>query len=226
MLGALKRWLSGQRTQGSNAGWDAVSAWADAEGHQFKRARDADGFVVLGQTGRTEWRLEVGPSQRVYIDGPELRIRGDAKMPPDLQMLVMSRQLMLALESETFAQFTDSVKTYADDSAPEEMRWLAMFRKLDASELGELAPRFGAAAPVPEAVKAWVGGEFREQLRAAAMVVPAERALLVMTNRSRVTLRTPCTSIEVSELGDWLSLFHAAVARLPDAVQALREVNR
>ena len=218
MLDALKRWLVG-RPDGPDL--SAVRAWAKAAGRSFKRARDGQGFVVEG----AGWRLEAGASQRDYIEGPELRLRCERDLPSDLQMLVMSRSLMDGLESETFEQFTDPLQTYADDSTPEEMRWLAMFPKVDAPSLGALGKHFGAVALVPAAARAWLGGALGARLQAAALAVSDEQPIVLMTNRGRVTLRTECHSIDGAAFDRWIALFEAALGQLPDATRALREAT-
>ena len=43
-----------------------------------------------------------GAPQREYITGPELRMRLDLKLMPDLQLMVIERQLMDALERIVF----------------------------------------------------------------------------------------------------------------------------
>ena len=218
MLDALKRLFVGRR---EGADFQAVMAWAKTSGYVFKRARDGQGFVVEGGS----WRLEAGPPQRDYIDGPELRLRCDTDMPSDLQMLVMSRPLMSALESETFEQFTDPVQTYADDSAPEEMRWLAMFNKLDSTALGPLGARFGAAALVPASVQAWIGGELSARLQAVSLTLEHEQPIVLMTNRGRVTLRTELQAADGAALAPWIALFETALRQLPEARRALREAT-
>ena len=218
MLDALKRWFVGKP---AGPDWSAVIAWAKAAGHSFKRARDGQGFVIESST----WRLEAGPPQRDYIDGPELRLRCDVDMPSDLQMLVMSRALMDGLERETFEQFTDSLQTYADDSTPEEMRWLAMFPKLDAAALGPLGARFGAVALVPASVQAWIGGTLSAQLHAVTLGLPQDQPIVLISNRGRVTLRTECHSLEGAVLAKWVALFETALRQLPDAKRALREAT-
>jgi hypothetical protein len=218
MLDALRRLIGGKA---AGPDWSGVTAWAKSAGHSFKRSRDRQGFVIASE----RWRLEAGPPQRDYIDGPELRLRAEAEMPSDLQMLVMSRALMAGLERETFEQFTDSLQTYADDSTPEEMRWLAMFPKLDAAALGSLHARFGAVALVPAAVQAWLGGVLSARLQAAALMLPDDQPIVLMTNRGRVTLRTECHSLEGAALANWIVLFETALDALPDAVKALREAT-
>src|SRR5690349_976877 len=94
--------------QGLGPDFSEVSAWAKKKGYQFKRERDGHGFIVDGKFGELPWRLEWGPPQRDYIKGKELRLRMELGLPPDLQMLVVSRSLMEALEKQAFEQFTQS----------------------------------------------------------------------------------------------------------------------
>lgn len=223
MLDKLRRLM----TQGVRRGtqWDDVASWAEAQERVFKRSRSGDGFAVEGSfdEGAQPWRLEWGPSKRFYLEGQELRIRTDLDLPGELQMLLMSRALMARLESETFHTFTDSLKTYADDSAPEEMRWLAMFRRLEPETLGVLKPHFGALGSVRASVAAWLRGPFGEQLMryVAGGAIGPQQPLELMVNRGRVTLRTVLAQPLPAALDAWLTLSEAAVGGLPSAVAAL-----
>jgi hypothetical protein len=237
MLNALKRWLQPQ-TQTAPS-WGDVAEWAQARGHVFKRIREGTGFVVDGRLGGASpagshaaavptWRLEWGPSQRFYISGHELRLRADLRAPPDLQMLILSKTLMRALEEETFESFTDSLKTYADDSAPEEMRWLAMFGKPDAATLGPLALHFGAVALVPSTVSAWVQGSMAEHLLRLVAVgrVGPDRPCVLMVQRGRLLLRATLEEPSPQAIQAWLNLLDLASESIPAAVDALEQAVR
>lgn len=237
MLNALKRWLQPQAQ--TTPSWGDVAEWAQARGHVFKRIREGTGFVVDGRLGGASpagahavaaptWRLEWGPSQRFYISGQELRLRAELHAPPDLQMLILSKTLMRALEDETFESFTDSLKTYADDSAPEEMRWLAMFGKPDAAALGPLSLHFGAVALVPSTVSAWVHGSMAEhllQLVATGRVGP-DRPCVLMVQRGRLLLRATLEEPRPEAIQAWLNLLDVAAKSIPAAVDALEQVAR
>ena len=106
--------------QGLGADFSEVSAWAKKRGYAFKRERDGHGFVVDGKLDDTPWRIEWGPPQRPYIVGHELRIRMELGLPPDLQMLLISKTLMETLEKQAFEQFTESNQTEMGDATPEE----------------------------------------------------------------------------------------------------------
>ena len=51
-------------------------------------------------------------------------------LPPDLQMLIVSKSLMESLEKQAFEQFTESNQTEMGAATPEETRWLVMFPKI------------------------------------------------------------------------------------------------
>jgi hypothetical protein len=209
MLDKIRRLMS----QGArrSADWDGVAAWAEAASLVFKRARGGEGFAVEGS-----------------LDSNELRIRAELGLPDELQMLVMSRALMRRLESDTFHTLTDSLKTYADDSAPEEMRWMAMFEHLDPAALGPLRTHFGAVAAVPSSVAAWLKGPLGEQLLGyvAGGTIGPDEPLELMVNRGRLTLRTALAEPVPAVLDAWLAMFTAGVQGLPQAIKALSAPSR
>jgi len=209
MLDAFKRWISGGP---HGRDWSGVSVWAQQQGHAFKRARDAEGFVVDGSLDERPWRLEWGPPQRAYIQGHELRIRMELQLPSAVQMLLISRALMERLERETFERYTQSNQTLIDVSTPEEMRWLAMFPKTELAELPkDLRQRFGAVASDPEAAWQWVDAPFAQQLGvAASRVLVGDPPFLLMTLRGRVYLRLQLEEPDAVAVGTMVSLFQAA----------------
>lgn len=58
-------------------------------------------------------------------------MRLDLKLMPDLQLMVIERQLMDALERIVFEAYTDTLQTRVHADTPEEMRWLVMFSKAE-----------------------------------------------------------------------------------------------
>ena len=114
-----------------------------AEGHAFKRVKDktGGGYVVETADG---WRVEWGESQRPYIMGKELRFRCDTGMSPDVQMVMVSKTLAQALESDVFSRFTNAMQTQIDNTLPDEMRWLAMHQRV-VGQVQQVAGRGGCA---------------------------------------------------------------------------------
>lgn len=191
-----------------------LSGWAHRRGLGFRRVRGEDGFVIDGLLGGKPWRMEWGPPQRSYIEGRELRFRMELGLPSSMQMLLLSRSLMELLERKTFEEYTDHVKTQINTSAPEEMRWLVMFPKIDLSARRLLQNRFGLVGSDPDAAFSWVEGALGNLLeKAAGNWLHEESALVVMTLRGRVYLRLLLDAPEREAVIGCLAIFEAAVAQ-------------
>jgi len=191
-----------------------VSAWAQRTGRGFKRVRGEDGFVIDGAMEGMPWRLEWGPAQRDYIGGHELRLRMELALPHDMQMLVLSRTLMSTLERATYEQFTDSMQTQIGAQAPEEMRWLVMFPKIDLATLKALRARFGAVASVPAAGLGWIEGPLAEALeRAADRLLRYDPPFVLMTLRGRAYLRVLLDTPDPGEIAAAIAVFETAVVQ-------------
>jgi hypothetical protein len=209
MLDAIKRWISGGP---QSRDWADVSGWAQAQGHGFKRARDDEGFVIDGTFDDKPWRLEWGPPQRSYILGHELRIRMELQLSSSLQMLLMSRGLLESLERETFERYTQGNQTLIDVSTPEEMRWLAMFPKVDYTGLPkDLRQRFGGVASDAQMAVHWMDPSVAQALTAtASRVLDDDPPFVLMTLRGRLYLRLQMDDPKPQTVAAIVGLFEAA----------------
>ena len=216
MLEGIKRWLS--RRPASLPGRETVAPWAESRQWSFRDVRDRDGFVVEGRFGEQAWRLEWGPPQRPYIEGPELRLRAEiASLPPDLQALVVDRALQERLERQMFDEYVEQVQTRIDERTPPEMRWLVMFPRLGAAESGALRERFVALA----SAKPWLLDWLRGPLAPALLALPAATSPFVLSvSRGRLTLRTALAEPDAPELEPWLKLFQVATSEARRAASA------
>ena len=197
--------------QGLGPDFSEVSAWAKRRGHVFKRERDGNGFVIDGKLEGTPWRLEWGPSQRPYIAGHELRVRMELGLPPDLQMLIVSRALMELLEKQAFEQFTKSNQTEMGDATPEETRWLVMFPKIAMTGSKILRSSFGGVSSLPNEGPAWIDGPLGHALeRAAGTLLRLAPPFVLMTLRGRLYLRMQLASADETDVGAALALFETA----------------
>ena len=197
--------------QGLGPDFSEVSAWAKRRGHSFKRERDGNGVVIDGKLENTPWRLEWGPPQRPYITGHELRVRMELGLPPDLQMLVVSRSLMELLEKQAFEQFTQSNQTEMGDAAPEETRWLVMFPKISMGGSKLLRNNFGGVSSLPNEGPAWLEGALGRGLeRATSTLLRLEPPFVLMTLRGRLYLRMQLTSADETDVAAALALFETA----------------
>ena len=207
MLEGLRRWLSGGAARTAQE-WTEVAPWAASHQYGLRFVHD-EGFVVDGRLGATAWRLEWGPSQRPYIHGQELRIRSELGLAPDLQLLVMNRQLQELMEREVFDQYVEGVQTRIDNQTPPEMRWLVMFPKLGGHDMGTLRERWVALASQKTWLRHWLAGPVAEALGALA-TEPATPVVL-MIGRGRLMLRTALADAPVPVLQHWLRLFETAM---------------
>ena len=197
--------------QGLGPDFSEVSAWAKRRGHEFKRERDGNGFVVDGKLEDLPWRLEWGPSQRPYIQGQELRLRMALGLPPDLQMLIVSRTLMEQLEKQAFEQFTQSNQTEMGDATPEETRWLVMFPKIALNGSKLLRSSFAGVSSLPNEGPAWVEGPLGHALeRAAGTLLRLAPPFVLMTLRGKLYLRLALSSADETDVAAALALFETA----------------
>lgn len=219
MLQTIKRWFSG----GAGSGWSGAEEWAEARHYSFKRSRDGDGFIIDAGAPGTGYRLEWGPSQRPYISGAELRLRGEIG-EVDLQMMVLSRSLMDAMEKAVFEQFTEDLQTRVDTATPEEMRWLVLFPKMPASELKILRDSFGAAASAPRWLSSWLEGPLSAQLQQARSTwLAPEDPLALVLQRGRLTLRCSLPQPDAARLTAAATLFDVALREARRVAQACGE---
>jgi hypothetical protein len=212
MLGPIKRWMNGGPP---GPDWRALVAWAKQRGHQFKRVRDGEGFAIEGQFPELrgiKWRLEWGPPQRPYIPTRELRVRAEVELNSGLQMLVLSGALFEQLEHDTFELYTETMQTRIDSSTPEEMRWLAMFPKVQLSQVRAVRLHFAAVASVPQMAERWLSGALGAQLAQARIgLLAAQAPFLLMTQRTRVQMRVECEFPGAREIEQAMALFETAL---------------
>lgn len=211
MIDSLKRWWSRVGSGAADADFDVVEAWAERCGFRYRKATDGQRFVVEATSGGQVLRMEWGPSQRSYIAPDELRIRMDLNLPGSLQLLAMTRPLMEQLESETFERYTQDAQTVIDMSTPEEMRWLAMFPKLDLASRPLLRAHYGVLGVDPAWAQAWIDGPLGVQLeRAAQQLLAAQGAFVLLTLRGKVYLRMQLAEPRPETLSQCLEVFDAA----------------
>ena len=208
MLGSFRSLLA--RMSG-DAGGDAIATWAKQRGAQWKREKGGDGFAVDGRLDAAPWRLEWGEPQRPYIEGRELRMRMPLELPPDLQMLLMTRSLRERLEKEAFDQAMLVNHTRVGDAAAEETRWLVLFPKLSFSSSKVLRSAFTAVSSLPHEGPAWLDGALAHGLeRATSTWLRTQPPFLLMTLRGRIYLRLQLATPDPIDVAAALDLFETA----------------
>ena len=207
MLEGLKRLFSG--APAAARGWEGLAPWAQAKQYTYREVRESDGFIVEGRLGALPWRLEWGPSQRAYVQGKELRLRAELGLSSDLQVVLMNRRLQEQMEKAVFDQYVEGVQTRIDNETPPEMRWLVMFPKLGANEMGVLRERYVALGSIKTWLMQWLEGPLSATL--AALVLPPDQPLVLMISRGRLTMRTALAEPDPRDLEPRLRLFEGAM---------------
>ena len=187
-----------------------MKAWAALRGMEVRSVRDGEGCLVEPGVPHPLWRIEWGASQRSYIEPRELRIIGDVGTPKELMALLLTRPLMEAMEKRVFEQYVEDVQTRLDTETPAEMRWLVLYTKLPAAEMGRLRDRYAAVCSVKQWATQWLAGALNDALAATLQSTDAEVPMVLMIARGRLTLRTPMAEIDEQRLALWLSVFEHA----------------
>jgi len=207
MLESLRHLFKG-RTRSVDLG--PMKAWASAHGHVLRRVHDGEGCTVEPSSSRPAWRIEWGPSQRSYIDGRELRIIGEVGTPKELVAMVLTQALKESMERLVFEQYVEDVQTRLDADTPPEMRWLVMYTKLPASDMGRLRERYAAVSNVQSWVTQWMAGPLNDALSATLAMADESDPLVLAISRGRMTLRTPMAEVDDKLLAMWLTVFERA----------------
>ncbi|RZI81752.1 MAG: hypothetical protein EOP38_18250 [Rubrivivax sp.] len=199
MFENIKRLISSGSGKGDEGA--VLSAWAKAEGYAYKTVRDKDGGGHVVQSLDEDWRVEWGSSQRSYIKGKELRFRSETRLSPDVQILLISRVLAHALETEVFSSFTNAMQTQVDNTLPDEMRWLPMHPRVALTEPPVLSKRFVLLSNAETVARRWLDDDLLAVLEEAATTWWTDALTLVVTvNRGRLTIRMPGQPLEAAQL--------------------------
>jgi len=214
MFASLKRLIAAPSSRKGDEGL-VLSNWARAHGHAFKTVKEkgGGGFVVQPASGL--WRVEWGASQRSYIDGKELRFRCESTLSPDVQVLVISKVLAQALETEVYSSFTNAMQTQVDNTLPDEMRWLPMHPKVVLSTPSVLTRRFVILSNADAVTRQWLEPSLLNALEDAASTWWTDAQIMLMTlNRGRLTLRMAGQPLEEGQLNAVATLFEYAARSL------------
>lgn len=91
----------------------------------------ADGSALLiGGVAGAACKVEIGAPTRDYIDGEELRARGELGIDKSVSVIVMQRELKNLLERRAYSTITNSLQTSVHEGLTEEMRWLASYNEV------------------------------------------------------------------------------------------------
>lgn len=212
MLDSFKRWIAktplGPETL-------HLSLWAKDHGHTFKTVRDSRGCVIECAAGERTWRLEWGEPQRRYIPESELRLRQELSLSPDVQLMLISRKLADQLEADVFDRYTEAMQTQVDHTLPEEMRWLAMFPKVNFTGPAKaLKPHLLLLCANPTLAEIWLKGELADALQAELQgFLAGDPPFLIQMLRGRIYLRLGASHVTAEMLDGVNRVFEIAARR-------------
>jgi hypothetical protein len=219
MFESIKRMLGS--SSASADGGQALAAWAKAEGYTFKHVKHKTGVGFVVESGRG-WRVELGPSQRPYIIGQELRFRADTGLHGDVQLIMVTRVVAQTLESDVFSRFTNAMQTQIDNTMPDEMRWLAMHPRVSLSAAPMLSKRFVLFCNAETVPQLWLDAGMIQVLEQAAMNWWTDGLMMVLTvNRGILTIRMGGQNVEQAQLKMVGDLFGKLMTRLRVVAQEL-----
>lgn len=212
MLATLQRLITRSGRGTNDLGW--LEDWARRRHDTCKRVRGVEGFVIEGALQGRPYRLECGPPQRSYMQGPELRIRAELGLPPALEMLVLTRGVAEFLEIEAYESLTQAQQTAVETTLPEEGRWLSMYEHLAPETLPNgLGAACVAVGAHPLHASRWLEGELATRLARARAQWLGDAPLVLMTLRGRLYVRTGADALDEGFLDGLLGLADSAAAR-------------
>lgn len=205
----VKHWLV---TRANAARWRPIQDWAEERHGEFTQARDGQGFSIDAPKAKPgPLRVEWGESQRNYVPGTELRMRCEMDLHPDLQLMVLGRELMENLERAVFEAYTDTLKTRVDTDTPEEMRWLVMFPKFNTANSPIVRERFGVVGVTKELAATWVDSDLGEMLAQASQdLLPESHPFVLMCMRGNLYLRTEMAEPDLPKVQALVRLLECA----------------
>jgi hypothetical protein len=167
-----------------------VSEWAATQGFGFSQGAGHT-LQLQGKVGTHPWRLEIGKPSRNYIEGEEVRARGELGLNEELSVLLLNRPLKEKLEKQAYSMFTDSLQTTADPNLPEEMRWLSMYEEVGWDGLPmEFWRRFAVLSDSRDDAMAWIDAPLAQLLMDWPEPAPApEVPFMLLLMRGKLYMR-------------------------------------
>jgi hypothetical protein len=130
--------------------------------------------------------------------------------------MVLNRVLTETMEATVYERYVDDVQTRIDTDTPPEMRWLVLYPRLGASDLGRLRERYVAVGSIEPWLPQWLHGPLNDALAATLDQAPASQPVVMTLGRGRLLLRTAMAAVDARQLAMWFSVFE----------HALREASR
>lgn len=191
---------------------DAASMWATEQGFTYSGPAKGAGFCLSGSTGGMPWKLERSLASRDFIAGDELRGRAELMVLKGAAVIVMNRPLKKTLEKRVYKIYTDPVRTMAEPSLSEEMRWLALYPEYVWKGLPDAFwRRYAVLAGNDSDAAAWISESLVQLLMLRGASDPnAEVPFMLMLLRGKVYLRMQYTPADLQNLQQASAIFVGA----------------
>lgn len=192
-----------------------VAAWANQHALTCAGPTANAQFTVSGAINGHPWKIERRAGSRQFIKGDELMARAVLDLPIDPVVIVMNKALKDVLEKQAYLIYTHQVRTLAEPSLTEEMRWLALYPEYLHPQLPKSFHQVCSvlAGSETDAAK-WMSHDLAELVWRSVAVDP-ELPFILMLLRGKVYLQR---QLKVSaEPGD--------VSALPESVKIFRTAS-
>lgn len=161
---------------------------------------------LAGTLDGHSYRIEIGPPKREFIQGSELRARGDLDLDASVGVIVMSRALKCSLEEQAYSRITDGDQTALRSDLYEEMRWVAAYQEVGWAGLTHAFwERFAVLSDRREHAQAWIDDQLMELLG-----VGMSRPLVLVLLRGKCFLRMQCAADDVHDIQLACDIFDVA----------------
>jgi hypothetical protein len=91
------------------------------------------------------------------------------------------------------------------------MRWLVMFPKISANDMGRLKERYGAVCSIEPWMLQWLHSPLNDALAATLDLAAPDEPVVLSIGRGRLTLRTTLPAPDAQRLAQWFSVFEHAL---------------
>ena len=191
-----------------------VAAWANQHAFTCEGPTENAQFTVSGAIDGHPWKIERRAGSRQFIKGDELMARAVLDLPIDPVVIVMNRALKDVLEKQAYSIYTDQLRTLAEPSLTEEMRWLALYPECHHPQLSQNFHLVCSilAGSKTDAVK-WISPDLAELVWRCVAVDP-ELPFILMVLRGKVylqrQLKASAEPDDVAALAESVKIFRAA----------------
>ncbi len=224
MFDRLKRMFGGTGVSAPASGFSSRDSvlfgdWAKSQGMAYTdgallptKGSYHNLFQLEGTVRQKHWRIECGPPGRDFIQGQELRARGELGILDSVSVVLMNRPLKGALEKRAYSLYTDSLQTAVDPKLPEEMRWLAIYPEVGWSDAPNLFfDRYAVLSGKREHAAAWIKGSLAHALMNWPPSGPSSQVpFVMMLLRGRCYLRMQFTGMDMATLQHTIALYVTA----------------